>query len=161
MRWMKETLAVIVLATACLAPVAYAQDRGEALRAEVQALLGAMDRAVVGGDIEAALTFYADAAVVLPNNAPKIVGKASLRKRMEENRKLGVSFGSFTGTVDEAWECGGLVYCVGRYALAANVPGQARPVGDKGKSFAVFSRSADGRLQLLYDIWNTDVEYGR
>jgi ketosteroid isomerase-like protein len=131
------------------------------LEVELQELLSRMDRAMVDGNFEAVLAFYSDDLVVLPNNAPKIVGKAALRKKMEDHRKLGVTFGSFMGTVERAWECGGMIYSIGSYAMSANVPGMPRPVGDKGKSFAVFRRAADGKLRIVYDMWNTDIEYGK
>jgi ketosteroid isomerase-like protein len=137
------------------------QENQDKLKAELQELQAKMDRAMVDGEVEGVLAFYADDAIVLPNNTPKIVGKAELRKKMQDHRKSGVSFGSFMGTVDRAWECGGMVYAIGSYAMSANVPGMPRPVGDKGKSFAVFRRGADGKLKIVYDMWNTDIEYGK
>ncbi len=137
------------------------QEPQSNLVSELQELSARMDRAMVEGDVETGLAFYADDAVVLPNNAPKIVGKAALRKSWDDQRKSGVTFGSFTGKVEQAWECGGMVYSVGSYAMSANVPGVPRPMADKGKYLAVYRRAADGKLQIVYDIWNTDVEYGK
>jgi len=136
------------------------EPRG-ALEVELHALDAAMHQAMIAGDFEKILTFYADDAVVLPNNAPKIVGKAAMRASFEEQQKSGVTIGSFASTVDRAWECGGMVYSVGSYAMSANVPGTPRPVADKGKFFSVYRRTASGSLQIVYDIWNTDVEWGK
>lgn len=161
---MREMARVLLLgALVLLVPIhgVLSQEHQSELNGELQALSAKMDRAMIDGNFEAILAFYADDAVVLPNNAPKIVGKAALRKEMEAQRKSGVTFGSFLGTVEQAWECGGMVYSVGSYAMSANVPGMPRPVGDKGKSFAVFRRTADGKLQIVYDMWNTDIEYGK
>jgi ketosteroid isomerase-like protein len=163
MRFVTKALSLIapVLLLLVSAHSAHSQQPQSALKAELQDLMTKMDRAMVNGDDEAVLAFYADDAVLLPNNAPKIVGKAALRKQMREHRKMGISFGSFTGTVDQAWECGGMVYAVGTYAMSANIPGLARPVGDKGKSLAIFRRTSGGKLQIVYDMWNTDVEAGK
>jgi ketosteroid isomerase-like protein len=161
MRKTLGALSIISLALLLASQTVLSQEGQDKLKSEVQELLARMDRAMVDGSVEGILAFYADDAVMLPNNAPKITGKAALRKKMEESLKSGVSFGSFMETVDRAWECGGMVYCVGGYAMSANVPGIPRPVGDKGKSFAVFRRSTDGTLKIAYDMWNTDVEYGK
>jgi len=161
---MRETARVVsLIALVLLIPIqdAFAEEHQSKLKGELQELMAKMDRAMVDGNFEAVLAFYAEDAVVLPNNAPKIVGKAALRQKMEAHRKSGVTFGSFMGTVERAWECGGMVYSVGSYAISAGVPGAARPVGDKGKSLAIFRRAADGKLHIVYDIWNTDVEAGK
>jgi len=161
MRSIARSLLLIVIMLFVLNQSALSQENQDKLKGELQELLTRMDRAMVDGRVEAVLAFYADDAIVLPNNAPKIVGKVELRKKMQDHRKSGVSFGSFMGTVDRAWECGGMVYSLGSYAMSANVPGMPRPVGDKGKSFAVFRRAADGKLHIVYDMWNTDIEYGK
>jgi ketosteroid isomerase-like protein len=161
MRRIVMALWLVVLVMLVPAQCVLSQERQRELKSEVEELMAKMDRAMVDGDTEALLTFYADDVVVLPNNAPRIVGKAAFRKMMEDHRKSGVTFGSFMGTVDRAWECGGMVYSVGSYALSANIPGMARPVGDKGKSLTIFRRGKDGKLQIVYDMWNTDVEMGK
>jgi len=159
----RMTGALLLVGLALLVPTrgVLAQEHQPNLVSELEELDSRMHRAMIGGDIEAILAFYAEDAVVLPNNAPKIVGKAALRKSWDDQRKSGVTFGSFMGTVEQAWECGGMVYSVGSYAMSANVPGMPRPMADKGKYLAVYRRAADGKLQIVYDIWNTDVEYGK
>jgi len=153
-------LLVAVLSVLGIGGVCSEEPRG-ALEAELDALDATMHQAMIAGDFERILTFYADDAVVLPNNAPKIVGKAAMKASFEAQQKSGVTFGSFASTVERAWECGELVYSVGSYAMSATVPGTPRPVADKGKFFSVYRRSTSGNLQIVYDIWNTDVEYGK
>jgi ketosteroid isomerase-like protein len=133
----------------------------EALVRELNELGARLDRAMVDGDFEGVLSFYADDAVLMPNGEATLVGRAAIRTRMEANRAAGIEFESFTGRVEEAWECGGLVYARATYALAASAPGVERPVADKGKSFSVWRRSTDGRLSVVLDIWNTDVPFGK
>jgi ketosteroid isomerase-like protein len=161
MRTPKMAFLLVVVLSLIPAQTVVSQKQQPKLKDQLQELLTSMDRAMVDGNTEAVLAFYADDAVVLPNNAPKIVGKASIRKNMEDTRKTGVTFGSFAGTVEQAWECGDMVYCVASYALSANLPQVARPVGDKGKSLVIFRRTADGKLQIVYDMWNTDIEMGK
>lgn len=161
MRGITRVSWLVILLSLGMAQAAPAQDDRPELKSQLQALMAKMDRAMVDGDYEAVALFYADDAVVLPNNSPRIEGREALRTLMEENRKAGVTFGSFTGTVDRTWECGGMVYAVGSYALSADVPGLERPVADKGKTFTVFRRLSNGKLEIVYDMWNTDIEAGK
>jgi len=161
MRGKAGVLSLIALLSLIPIQGAFSEKPPSKLESELQELLTTMDRAMVDGHCETILAFYADDAVILPNNAPKIVGKEAIRKRMEAHRKSGVTFGSFKGTVERAWECGDMVYSVGSWAMSASIPGVARPVADKGNSLAIFRRTADGKLHIVYDMWNSDVETSR
>jgi len=141
--------------------LASADDDKDALIAELDAIGQRMERAMVEGDFETTLSYYADDAVLLPNWGQKVVGKEAIRDKMESDREGGLSFESFTGKTEDAWECGGNVYAVGTYALSLTVPGMERPIADKGKFMSVWRRSSDGTLAITYDMWNTDVPIGK
>ena len=132
----------------------------DSLIKELDELGAKMERAMVEGDFETMLAYYADDTVLLPNWGKKIVGKDAIREKMESDREAGLDFESFTGQTEAAWECGGKVYAVGTYALSVTVPGVERPVADKGKFMSVWRRAEDGTLTIIYDMWNTDVPMG-
>ena len=144
-----------------LALPASAEKGKDALIAELDAIGQKMERAMVDSDFETMLSYYAEDAVLLPNWGQKVVGKEAIRKKMESDRESGLSFESFTGKTEEAWECDGKVYAVGSYALSLTLPGMGRPIADKGKFIGVWRRSSDGTLEIIYDIWNTDVPVGQ
>ena len=116
---------------------------------------------MVDGDFETLIAYYAEDAVLLPNWGEKVVGREAIREKMEADREAGLVFESFTGRTETAWECGGRVFAVGTYALSLSVPGVERPVADKGKFMAVWRRAPDGKLTIIYDMWNTDVPIGK
>lgn len=143
MSWSRLFAPGVVLAVLFLhPPLAVAEGRS--------ALLGELNR----------LDFYADDAVLLPNNGEKLVGKEAMRKKMLADQQAGMKMESFTGRTEEAWECGGKVYTIETYALSLKVPGMERPVADKGKFIAIWTRGSGGGLKILYDMWNTDVQMG-
>jgi len=161
MRWkLQRGLLVLLVGCLCVAPSAFGSEPSDLVR-EVDALGARMNAALVDGDYEAVLACYADDAVMLPNGGEKLVGKKAIRDAMFASRDSGLRFQSFSGRVEKAWECGGMVIAVGAYALSASVPDVKRPIGDKGKFVAVYRRESTGSLKLLYDIWNTDIEPGK
>jgi ketosteroid isomerase-like protein len=149
-----------VCAVLCLGAGNASPAGDDPLVRELDALGAKINRAMMDGDFEVMLSYYAADAVLMPNGEAMLVGKGAIRARLLENRKAGIVFHSFTGRVEEAWECGGLAYMRGTYALAASAPGLERPVADKGKSLSVLRRTEDGRLLVILDIWNTDVPPG-
>jgi len=150
------TVAAVTIAVT-LAASAQAGD----LRAELDTLVAKIDQALMDGDIDAIMSFYADDAVMMPNFAEKLEGKQAIRENLLASREEGLVFESFTGQVDEAWECGDMVYEVGTYAAAITLPGVERPIGDKGKIMTVWRREQGGKLKIVYEIWNTDIEPGK
>ncbi len=131
------------------------------LLAELEAISDKLCKAIVDGDFETLLSFYADDATVLPNYGKKLQGKEAIRKNMIADREAGIAFESFAGRVEKAWECDGIVYEIGTYALSLSLPGIARPIGDKGKYMTVWRRDKSGKLKIVYEIWNTDIEPGK
>jgi ketosteroid isomerase-like protein len=128
---------------------------------ELDALGATLSQAMVDENSEALLVHYADDAVMLAPNEAKLVGKQAIRENMLASRKSGTDIQSFSGRVEQAWECGGMVYAVGSYAASVAVPGVERPIGDKGKFMSVYRRESDGTLKVLYDMWNSDVPPGK
>ncbi|MCP4200690.1 MAG: DUF4440 domain-containing protein [bacterium] len=157
----KRTLVLgFCLSAIVLTLPASAGNGKEALISELDALGQKMERSMVEGDIETTLSYYADDAVLLPNWGEKVVGKEAIRKKMESDREGGMRFESFSGKTEDAWECDGKVYAIGTYALSLRLPGIERPVADKGKFIAVWRRGHDGKLAVIYDMWNTDIAMG-
>lgn len=103
----------------------------------------ALVRAETARDVEAAIAFWAEDAIVQPVNAPLLIGKAAIRKFYEDFFAT-VPLLDFTGTTtrmdvaqsgEMAWEHG-----VNRFTLQ----GPEGPITDVGKYLAVWRRDSDG-----------------
>ena len=101
--------------------------------------------------------YYADDAIVMPNNYRMLEGKEALREHMLETQKQ-VDFHSFNNTILDIWSCGDLVYEMGTYGLSVSVPGLDVPVADTGKYFTIWQKQDDGSYKTTFSIWNTDVK---
>lgn len=106
--------------------------------------------AVVAKDFDAASALYADSAVLLPPNAPAMVGKAAIREFLNGFPPLT----ELTLTVDGIVGAGDLAYAHGRYHLT--VAAEGAPV-DSGKFLDVRQRQADGSWKYVADMFNTSI----
>lgn len=96
-------------AALALALPALAGDTGkEALIKELDETGKKMERAMLKGDFDTIISYYADDAVLLPNWGEEVVGKKAIREKMEADRESGLQFESFSGRTEDAWECKGL-----------------------------------------------------
>ncbi|MFQ5877302.1 MAG: YybH family protein [Acidobacteriota bacterium] len=143
---------------AALLSLAHAGAAGTGdLVAELAAIGDRLDEAVVAGNFETVLSFYAEDAVVMPNFQERLEGREAIRARMDADREAGLSYASATGSVEKAWECDGMVYGIGRYAVSVSLRNAPRPISDEGKFMTVWRRGEDGSLRIVYEIWNTDM----
>jgi ketosteroid isomerase-like protein len=155
---MRVTVLMIAIVTAaCFVGMVQAGD----LVAELQAMADKYSKTIVDGDYETMLKLYADDVTVMPNYGKKLEGKEAVHKNMMADREKGIVFESFTARVEKAWECGGKVYEIGTYALSVSIPELPRPVADKGKYLTIYKREKSGKLKVVFEIWNTDVEPGK
>ncbi len=146
-----RTLCVVAaLALLMLSPA----SAGE-LKSELGAMFHKLDAAMLAGDVDAIVTFYADDAYVMPNYAGALDGRAALRAHMEQTFAAGIKFTAFSGKMKKVWESDGMIYAVGSYTLSISMPGMPQPVKDTGKAFTVLRRTKGG-FEIVYDIWNTD-----
>jgi ketosteroid isomerase-like protein len=108
-----------------------------------------------GRDVERILSFWTDAAVVLPPGLPAIIGKAALRQYVESS--LQVPGFRITWATDEAVLSpdGQFAYLVGNNAVTMNGPTGA-PVTTKGRAVTIWQRGTDGEWRCAVDIWNVE-----
>ena len=106
--------------------------------------------ALVAKDIDAATAFYTDSAVLLPPDAPAVVGTAGIHAFLAAFPPLT----ELTITVDGVVGAGDLAYAHGRYHLTVAAAGS--PV-DSGKFLDVRRRQADGSWKYVADMFNTSI----
>lgn len=106
--------------------------------------------AMLAKDWDAATALYADSALLLPPNAPAMVGSAAIHGFLAAFPPLS----ELTLTVDGVEGTGDLAYAHGRYHLTVAVAGS--PV-DSGKFLDVRRRQKDGSWKYVADIFNTSI----
>ena len=106
-------------------------------------------------DVDTALSFYADDALVLPPNAPIVTGKEAIRARHSEVYS-GPGFAvTWQTTKIEVSRAGDLGYTLATLEGTVN-DAEGNPVTRQGKDFHVWKKQPDGTWKVVIDIWNFD-----
>ena len=127
----------------------------EAERAAILATDRPWQEAIAAKDVETALSFWADDAVVLPPGQASLEGKDAIRGFVIESFKVpGVGLRWETSSIQIAPR-GDLAYQLAKTTTTFNGP-DGKPTALRGKSVAVWRKAADGRWRCVVDIWNDD-----
>ena len=121
--------------------------------AEINTMYSEFVPAIVAADWDRLLALYTDDTVVMPPNAPPLLGKVAFREWAE----AGPRFTSFEFDVREIVGEGGLAFVRGQYRLALEIPGVPGPIEDVGSFIEIREKQADGRWLLARDIFNSDL----
>ena len=141
-----------------LAAVPAVAGGDEKLMKEVEALGDALTKALLAEDVEGMLTMYAEDAISLPNNSPRMDGKDAFRRQHEQMAATGMKILSFENQPSDVWEVGGQVVEIGTYDIALSVPGMSETMKEKGKYMTVYIRDSSGTLKVKAETWNTDID---
>ena len=106
--------------------------------------------ALVAKDFDAATSFYSDSALLLPPNAPAVMGTAAIHAFLAAFPPLS----ELTITADGVVGAGDLAYVHGRYHLT--VAAEGSPV-DSGKFLDVRQKQPDGSWKYVADMFNSSI----
>jgi uncharacterized protein (TIGR02246 family) len=117
----------------------------------------AEEQAWISKDIEKALGFFANDAILMFPNMPAIVGKDNIRAYIK------ASFADPAFTVQyqiigvDVAQSGDLGYTQGTLTSATTDPKTGKVVTDRGKWLTVRRKQADGSWKIVRDTWSSDL----
>ena len=131
-------------------------DTRAADAAAIQALDEQWSAAAAKNDLEGALAFYSDDAVLLPPNAPIAADKAGIRAAWT---------GLLTPNTNVKWKVakvevarsGDMAYLYGAYDVTVKDPKGGPPFTEKGKLLEIWKKQADGKWKCAVDTFNSDA----
>ncbi|MEO8190220.1 MAG: DUF4440 domain-containing protein, partial [Acidobacteriota bacterium] len=128
--------------------------RPEDARSEILRLDAEWSRvAAEGRDVDRAVSFWSDDAVVMAPASAPIVGRAAIREFVAQSfRTSGFHISWKTATVVVA-RGGDMAYSTGTNRVEVN-GADGRPIVIPGKSVAVWRREKGGAWKCVVDIWN-------
>lgn len=144
----------LVIVGAVLAWTGCASAGGNAeAQSEIVRLDAEWARAARDGDVDRAVSFWADDAIVFPPGSPAVAGKAAIREFVVKSfHTPGFSISWKTASVVVS-RSGDLAYATGTNRVTFRDP-DARLVTVEGKAVTVWRKDADGRWRCVVDIWN-------
>ncbi len=107
-------------------------------------------------DVDKAVSYYAESAVVMPPNASAAMTKASIRNAWKEMLTTPGAAISWKATKVEVAKSGDLAYVSGTYEETMT-DASGKSAKDHGKYVEIFKKQADGTWKVIVDIWNSDL----
>jgi len=127
---------------------------------DVERLLRDLDvqwaKAAAAKDVEQAIGYYSDDAIVLPPNATGAATKEAIRnvwKDMFASPSLVISW---QPTRVQVGKSGEMAWVRGRYELTMNDE-SGKPIDDRGKYLEVWEKQTDGNWKCAAEMWNSDL----
>lgn len=143
------------LTLSCARPTP-APDTRAADEAAIRRTDGAWSKAAAAKQLDAAVSYYADDASMLPANAPIATGKDAIRKAWTGLFEMPGLALSWQPSKVEVARSGDLGYSQGTYEMTMNDP-KGNPMTDHGKYVVVWKKQADASWKAVADIFNSDL----
>jgi uncharacterized protein (TIGR02246 family) len=139
---------VLLAGSGCATAGNQSDAQSQILRLDAEWARAAQDR-----DVERALSFWADDAIVFPPGRPAVAGKSAIREFVAKSFQTpGFSISWNTASVVVS-RSGDLAYATGTNRVTFNGP-DGKPVAVEGKAVTVWRKEREGVWKCVIDIWN-------
>jgi uncharacterized protein (TIGR02246 family) len=122
-------------------------------RSEILQLDAEWSRAAEGRDVDRAVSFWADDAIVFPPGSPPVAGKAAIREFVSKSFATPGFSISWKTTSVAVSRGGDVAYATGTNRVTFAGP-DGKQVAVDGKAVTVWRRGKDGAWKCVIDIWN-------
>lgn len=122
----------------------------------LRALDGQWSATAAKNDLDGAVAFYAENAVLLPPNAPIATDAGAIRASWAGLLGSNTSL-SWKPAGAEVASSGKLGYVYGSYALTIKDPNGGPAIHDTGKFVEIWKKQADGQWKCIIDTYNSDL----
>jgi ketosteroid isomerase-like protein len=126
------------------------------LREKIVKINQQMAKAMMEGNSQATLGFYAKDAISMPNYGEMVKGIDAIKKSNDEMVSSGMKVNSMEFNTVMVNTYGNVVSEIGTYKMNATMPGMASPMEDTGKYLTLWEKQPDGSLKIKVETWNTD-----
>jgi ketosteroid isomerase-like protein len=109
--------------------------------------------ATATGDLERALAYWTDDAIVLPPDQPAVVGKAAIRAYVQQAASIPGFSITWVPELAVVSETGDMGYIVERNRVTFNDATGALQT-EFGKAVTVWRKQTDGTWRCVVDTWN-------
>jgi ketosteroid isomerase-like protein len=133
-----------------------ASQSNDELRNKIVKINQQMAKAMMEGNAQATVGFYANDAVSLPNYGEMVKGIDAIKKANNEMASSGMKVNSMEFNTVMVNSYGNMVSEIGTYKMNATMPGMANPIDDTGKYLTLWEKQPDGSLKIKVETWNTD-----
>jgi ketosteroid isomerase-like protein len=147
--------ACILVALALITMNTFSQSTDD-VKSKIEKMNKDMAQAMVEGNHEKSLSFYAPDAISMPSYSKMLEGIEAIKQSDMEMSKSGTKFVSFEFNTVKVIPGGNLYTEIGTYKVTMTMPGMDMPMNDVGKYLTVWEKQKDGSLKIKVETWNTD-----
>jgi ketosteroid isomerase-like protein len=115
-----------------------------------------LSAAAAAKDLDKTMSYYSDAAVVMPPNSTSATTKEAIRSGLKDLQASPGATVTWKATRVEVAKSGDLAWVSGVYE-ETTIGATGKPVKDRGKYVKVWEKQADGKWKCRADIWNSDL----
>jgi len=138
------------------AAILTAQSTDE-LRAQIEKNNKTMQQAMIKGDFETGMAFYADEVVSLPSYSKMLQGREAIRQSNQAMMASGMKMTAFETAISMLTTCENNVLEIGTYKMRYTMPGAPGEIADEGKYLTIWVVQPDGSLKIIVETWNPDT----
>jgi uncharacterized protein (TIGR02246 family) len=122
----------------------------------INALQRQVDAAIIAGDTESYVALLTDNAVLMPPNAPPVIGKDAIRS-WNQMMSQQFRFQAYKPVDHEVVLAGKWAFrrATADWTLTPAAGGE--PIHDSGKFIIIYERQANGSWRVARDIWNSNT----
>lgn len=147
------SLTLVVIFFASISGIAQTNDQ---YKTQIEKLNKEMVEAMLAGNADKSMSFYAADVISLPNYDKMLEGKDALRKSNEAMTKAGWKVQSFAPVTLKVTSCDKTIIEIGTFKISFSMEGMPKPIEDVGKYVTIWEKQADGSLKIKIETWNTD-----
>jgi len=133
-----------------------AQDLAAEKKQKLEEIGALLEKAMIDGDYDTTLEYYADDVIIMPGFDPAIKGIKALKDAYKKNKRKGIKYHSFTANAEKRWQCGNEIFSMGTFGMAISSKETSQPKAYYGSYFQVWQEYEDGSFKIKYSIWNLD-----
>ena len=126
------------------------------LREKIDKINQEIEDLMLKGDYDAILPYYTNDIIISPAMQPSVVGIEAIKEIYREDKKMGLKHHSFSGIIEDLWDCSDKVYERGTFGLSLSTNDHPKPVAYHGSYFTIWQKEKDDNLKIKYLIYNLD-----
>ena len=132
------------------------QQEGTTQKEKIEKINKVIEKAMLSGDFDSILPYYTDDIIISPPMKKSVKGIEAIKEIYQEDKRIGLKYHSFSGTVEKIWECSDNIYERGTFGNSLSSNDHPKPVAYYGSYFTIWQKEKDGSLKIKYLIYNLD-----
>jgi ketosteroid isomerase-like protein len=147
---------ISILSIILLVTVNTFSQSSEDIKSKIEKNNKEMAKAMLEGNSEKSLSFYAPDAISMPSYSKMVEGIEAIKKSNMEMMKSGTKVTSFETNILKINTCNDIYTEIGTYKISISMAGMDVPMNDIGKYVTIWEKQKDGTLKIKLEIWNSD-----